>query len=338
MISRQKYKKLKRKRKTKWIKRFLIGALLSLSLIAGYVFFQYQKGVKQAGGANISTEEVAEFNGIKDEQGRINVLLLGIDTRGEEKSRTDTIMIAQYDPKNEKARLVSLMRDIYVDIPDHDSWKLNTANYLGGPELLRQTIKENFDIDVQYYALVDFTGFQTAVDIIAPDGIEMDVEKPMSKNIGVQLEPGLQKLNGEELLGYARFRQDALGDFGRVERQQKVVTALKDEVLSLNSIIKIPELLGALTPYIQTNMGIKDRVGLATQFLLNPAETIETLKIPIDGSYEDKRYERAGAVLEIDFEENRSALKSFLNGEQPNEMTNDSLDTDQENENASTIE
>ncbi len=88
--------------------------------------------------------------GVKDENGRINILLLGVDSRGEEKSRTDSMMIAQVDPKTNETKIVSLMRDMYVQIPGYKGYKLNTAFYLGGPELLRQTIKENFGIDVQY--------------------------------------------------------------------------------------------------------------------------------------------------------------------------------------------
>ena len=92
------------------------------------------------------------------------------------------------------------MRDSYVHIPDHGHNKINHAFFLGGPELLRQTIQTNFGIDIEYYAIVDFQGFIQAVDTIAPDGIEIEVEKYMDYRIDVVLHPGLQKLNGKELL------------------------------------------------------------------------------------------------------------------------------------------
>ncbi|MCA1060807.1 LCP family protein [Rossellomorea aquimaris] len=316
MNTRNDYRKKMRRRK-RFFRIFLVLFLLVITIGTAFTLYQYQAGKMQAGESKAVNDNVAAFNGEKDEQGKVNVLLLGVDSRGEEQSRTDTIMIAQYDPENEKARLVSLMRDIYVDIPDHGKWKLNTSYFLGGPELLRQTLKENFDIDVQYYALVDFKGFQNVVDVLAPNGIEMNVEKPMSEKINVSLEPGLQTLDGEELLGYARFRHDAEGDFGRVERQQKVINALKDELLSLNGVSKLPKLMGTISPYIETNIGGMDRIGLVKEFILNPVNNIETFRLPVDNSYTNERYEKAGAVLEIDFEENKKALKAFLNGEDP---------------------
>jgi polyisoprenyl-teichoic acid--peptidoglycan teichoic acid transferase len=308
-------KRKRKRRKIRFFRVFMVLFLFVLIIFSSTVFYQYHSGAEEAERPTDPRPEVSEFNGEKNEQGKVNVLLLGVDSRGEEASRTDTIMIAQYDPENEEAKIVSLMRDIYVDIPDHGSWKLNTSYFLGGPELLRQTLKESFGIDVQYYALVDFKGFQKVVDVVAPEGVMMDVEKRMSENIDVVLEPGFQKLDGEELLNYARFRHDAEGDFGRVERQQKVINALKEELLSLNGLTKIPRAVGTVSPYVETNMDNMDILGLAKEFVLNPVTNIDMLRVPVDGSYTNERYEQAGAVLEIDFEQNREAIRAFLNGE-----------------------
>ncbi|WP_082051213.1 LCP family protein [Rossellomorea aquimaris] len=316
MKTRNDYRQRMRRRK-RFFRIFLALSFLGLSIGTAYFLYQYQTGKMNAGKTQAASEEIPEFNGKKDEHGKVNILLLGSDTRGEEKSRTDTIMIAQYDPEKGEARLVSLMRDMYVDVPEYGKYKLNTSYFLGGPELLRQTLKENFDIDVQYYALMDFKGFQKVVDALAPDGIEMNVEKEMSTNINVTLEPGLQKLNGKELLGYARFRHDAEGDFGRVKRQQEVINALKDEMLSLNGVSKIPKLMGTVSPYIETNIGSMDRISLAKEFVLNPVDKIDTMRLPIDNSFENARYEGVGAVLDVDMEANTEALKDFLNGEEP---------------------
>jgi polyisoprenyl-teichoic acid--peptidoglycan teichoic acid transferase len=330
MNTRNEYRKRMRRRK-RFFRIFLVVTLFVITLGSGYFLYQYQTGLMQAGGkTEAKSEEIAEFNGQKDEQGKINVLLLGVDSRGEEQSRTDTIMIAQYDPENEEAKLVSLMRDMYVEIPGHGNWKLNTSYFLGGPELLRQTLKENFDIEVQYYALVDFKGFQNVVDVLAPKGIPMNVEKRMEEKIDVVLEPGLQKLNGEELLSYARFRHDAEGDFGRVERQQKVINALKDELISLNGVSKLPKLMGTVSPFIETNISGMDRIGLAKEFILNPVKNIETMRLPVDNSYTNARYEAAGAVLEVDFEQNKEALKAFLNGEEETQLSeNDAMESEE---------
>jgi polyisoprenyl-teichoic acid--peptidoglycan teichoic acid transferase len=304
-------------RKKKRGRKVLLVLLLLIFSLLGYAAYQFYSGYKMAGNDQLQGDY--KFNGVKDENGKVNVLLLGVDSRGEEKSRTDTMMLAQIDPKTNETKLVSFMRDIYVEIPGYKNYKLNTAFYLGGPELLRKTIKHNFDIDIQYFMVVDFKGFEQSVDILAPEGIEMDVEKAMSENIGVSLQPGVQNLNGKELLGYARFRADAEGDFGRVERQQKVINALKDEVLSIGGVTKLPKMAGSIQPYIQTNMSKLDQMSIAKDILLSNTSDMDKLTIPVEGSYGFGSYSGVGSVLEIDFEENTKALKDFLNGKSSDE-------------------
>ncbi|MGG3916182.1 LCP family protein [Rossellomorea vietnamensis] len=310
----------KTKRKKRGRKVILVLLILIFSLI-GYAAFQFYSGYKMAGEDQM--QEDYKFNGVKDENGKVNVLLLGVDSRGEEKSRTDTMMLAQIDPKTNETKLVSFMRDIYAEIPGYKNYKLNTAFYLGGPELLRKTIKQNFDLDIQYYMIVDFKGFEQSVDILAPEGIEMDVEKAMSENIGVSLEPGVQNLNGKELLGYARFRHDENGDFGRVERQQKVIAALKDEALSIGGVTKLPKMAGSIQPYIQTNMSKLDQISIAKDILLSNTSDMDKLTLPVKGSYTNGSYSGVGSVLEIDFEENIQALKDFLSGKSPDDTANE---------------
>ncbi|MBM7584081.1 LCP family protein required for cell wall assembly [Bacillus pakistanensis] len=299
----------KNKKKKRGRKLFLF-LLVLLLIITGYTVFQYYQGLQMADAGD--KKENYEFNGDTDENGRVNILLMGVDSRSEEKSRTDTMMIAQIDPKTNETKLVSLMRDIYVEIPGYQNYKLNTAFYLGGPELLRKTIKQNFGVEIQHYMLVDFKGFEKTVDILAPNGIKIDVEKAMSENIGVQLEQGTQRLNGKELLGYARFRADREGDFGRVERQQKVISAVKEEALSLDSLTKLPKMIGATQPYIETNMGKFDQLGLIKDVLLD-SNNIKKLTIPVEGSYTNGYYEHAGSVIEINFAQNSEELQKFLN-------------------------
>ncbi|TMU87314.1 LytR family transcriptional regulator [Bacillus sp. BHET2] len=306
----------KTKKKKRGRKVILVLLLLIFSLL-GYAAFQFYSGYKMAGEDQM--QEDYKFNGVKDENGKVNILLLGVDSRGEEKSRTDTMMLAQIDPKTNETKLVSFMRDIYAEIPGYQNYKLNTAFYLGGPELLRKTIKQNFDLDIQYFMIVDFKGFEQSVDVLAPKGIEMDVEKAMSENIGVSLQPGVQQLNGKELLGYARFRHDEEGDFGRVERQQKVIAALKDEVLSIGGVTKLPKMAGSIQPYIQTNMNKLDQISIAKDILLSNSSDMDKLTIPVKGSYGFGSYSGVGSVLEIDFEENIQALKDFLNGKSSDE-------------------
>ncbi|MBT2697066.1 MULTISPECIES: LCP family protein [unclassified Bacillus (in: firmicutes)] len=305
--------KYQTKKKRRWPSVLLVFLLL-IGAGAGYAYYQYKQGVNQSLKKmnNKASNVVYAFEGKKDQYGGTNILVLGSDARGKEKSRADTIMIVHYNEDKGTFKLTSIMRDSYLEIPGHGQHKVNSAFARGGPELMRQTIKQNFDIDLQYYVIVDFQGFVQLIDEAFPNGVEIDVEKKMSKNIDVTLEPGLQKLNGAEMLGYVRYRHDAIGDFGRVERQQKAVKAIGDQLMGLQTIPKLPKLIGVVTPYVNTNMSTSDITFMAKDFFSNDRGNIDTLRIPVENSYSDARISGEGAVLEIDVEKNKEALHQFI--------------------------
>jgi polyisoprenyl-teichoic acid--peptidoglycan teichoic acid transferase len=305
---------LRRKKRVRWKRIILFIFILMMGSVGAYATYQYKLGVSLTDDGKFTDDEkVAEaFQGEDVKFGRINVLLLGSDTRGEEHARTDTIMIAHYDQETHQSKLISIMRDTYVVVPGHGNQKINAAYAYGGPELIRQTIKENFDIDINYYAIVDFEGFSKIADVIAPNGIEVDVPYEMSYGIGTTIEPGKQKLHGDNLLGYVRFRHDNLSDFGRVQRQQEVIGKLKDEAMNIGSILKLPKILGVVDPYIDTNLDTPTLLSLGKDLLTNKTNDLKTLRIPVKDSYSDKRFEGVGAVLSINLEQNKSALSEFL--------------------------
>ncbi|MCH6264435.1 LCP family protein [Neobacillus citreus] len=304
----------RRKKRVKWTRILLLILLLMIGSVGAYATYQYKQGVSLADGGKFKdeTKNAKAFQGEDVKFGRINVLLLGSDSRGEEHARTDSIMIAHYDQDTHQSKLISIMRDTYVNIPGHGKQKINAAYAYGGPELLRQTIKENFDIDLNYYAIVDFEGFSKIADIIAPDGIEVDVPSKMSYGIGTTIEPGIQTLHGDKLLGYVRFRHDKLSDFGRVQRQQEVIGKLKDQAMSVGSILKLPKMLGVINPYVDTNLDTPTLLSLGKDLLTNQSNDIKTMRIPVDGSYTNEQFKNVGAVLSINLEQNRSALNDFL--------------------------
>ncbi|WML49629.1 LCP family protein [Neobacillus sp. PS3-34] len=177
---------------------------------------------------------------------------------------------------------------------------------------MRQTIKENFDIDLQYYVIVDFQGFVQLIDEAFPDGVEINVEKKMSEYIAYTLQPGVQKLDGKHLLAYVRFRHDRIGDFGRVKRQQQVVQALREQLSSIKTIPKLPKLIGVVAPYVNTNMDTTDILFMAKDFLTKDEGSLKTLRIPVDNSFTEPRIYGEGSVLKIDVEKNREALHQFI--------------------------
>ena len=301
----------KRKKRIRWSSIFLLLFLL-VGAVALYSYMQYRSGVNDSEKTAEENKQEYQFNGESDRNGLTNILLIGSDARAKETSRSDTIMIASYNPDTESYKLTSIMRDTYVEIPGHGMNKINAAFALGGPELLRQTIKENFDVSLQYYSIVDFEGFVRLIDEAFPEGVEVNVEKKMSEGIGVTLEPGVQRLDGKHLLGYVRFRQDAVGDFGRVERQQNVIKEVGKQFASIQTLPKLPKLVGVVTPFINTNMDTGDILFMGKGLISKDNRNIETMRIPVEGSFKNQRVSGAGAVLAIDFEENRAALEEFL--------------------------
>lgn len=290
---------------------FLTLIILALLGLAGYFYFQYKAGYDLAGG---NKESNIEFKGDPSLKDKENILLIGVDSRGEEQSRSDTMILLSWDQKTNDIRMVSFMRDIYAAIPGYKSYKLNTAYYLGGVSLLQETLGNMFDVKINHYAIIDFKNFEKLVDVAAPNGVEVTVPHDMSKNIGVSLKKGTQRLNGKELLGFARFRHDNEGDFGRVDRQQQALEALKTEVLSASNVSHYPKLIGALQGYVQTDLTRSQQMGLVFNAVKGGDVSIEKLTIPAKNTYKYASYPGVGSVLQIDEEKNRQIVTDFLEG------------------------
>lgn len=290
---------------------FLTLIILVLLGLAGYFYFQYKAGYDLAGG---NKESNIEFKGDPSLKDKENILLIGVDSRGEEQSRSDTMILLSWDQKTNDIRMVSFMRDIYAAIPGYKSYKLNTAYYLGGVSLLQETLGNMFDVKINHYAIIDFKNFEKLVDVAAPNGVEVTVPHDMSKNIGVSLKKGTQRLNGKELLGFARFRHDNEGDFGRVDRQQQALEALKTEVLSASNVSHYPKLIGALQGYVQTDLTRSQQMGLVFNAVKGGDVSIEKLTIPAKNTYQYASYPGVGSVLQIDEEKNRQIVTDFLEG------------------------
>lgn len=300
--------------KKKRIRKRRFIPLIFLLLLVGsvlYIYFSYQSGLNIAKDNGVE-QKAHEFNGVDNNNGKKNILLLGADREVDGTQRTDVIMIAQYDYMQKEMKLVSMMRDIYVDIPGYQSYKINSVYSLGGVELLRKTIRQNFGIDVEEYAVVDYDAFESVVDVINKDGIPIDVEKDMSAKIGTELKKGEHQLGGKDLLAYARFRHDAEGDFGRVRRQQQVIDAMKSEALTLGNILKLPKIAGTGMGHVNTSMSDGEMYRMMASFLVRGDKDIETLTIPMENTYQFMDTAQAGNVIDLDFETNNQHLQDFL--------------------------
>ncbi|MDD3655373.1 MAG: LCP family protein [Atribacterota bacterium] len=198
-------------------------------------------------------------------QDRLNILAVGTDSV-ETKGRADTILILSVAPKNKDTLLFSIPRDIRVMIPDRGMDKINHAFAYGGIDLLEKTIEEFMGISIHYYGIVDFEGFSYIIDAL--NGVDIFVEKDMyyidrAGSLRINLRSGQQILNGEKALEYVRFRSDAMGDLGRIQRQQKLINAVIEKILNFESMAKIPTIINNLTDYIKTNMNPNELIALA---------------------------------------------------------------------------
>ncbi|MBI5972427.1 LCP family protein [Staphylococcus caledonicus] len=304
----------RRKKKKKLRKLPFIILILALLLIIAiiYIVHGYRSGVDYAE-KHAKDIKVHKFNGPVKNDGKISVLVLGADQANGGQSRSDSIMVVQYDYIHKKMKMLSVMRDTYAEIPGYQNYKINAAYSLGGPELLRKTLNKNLGINPEYYAVIDFKGFEKMIDELEPNGVPIDVEKNMSENIGVSLKKGHQRLNGKELLGYARFRHDEEGDFGRVRRQQQVMQTLKQELVSPSTVVKLPKVAGILRGYINTNMPNSAIFQTGTSFGIRGDKNVESLTVPVKNSYQNINTNNDGSALEIDKEKNKEAIKKFFN-------------------------
>ncbi|MDT8859629.1 LCP family protein [Alkalihalobacillus sp. MEB130] len=330
MSTRKSIKAIQKRRRVRNIFLFFsVAIILLVGTGISYVYFQYEAGRTESQQythqqtEQQTLEQFQKKNQIDDNtiikakepenNEPINLLLVGVDTSEAAIARTDTIMLAQYNPKNGDAKIASIMRDSYVEIPGRSKNKINASFAFGGIDLLQQTIEHNFGLNIHYYALANFEGFINMVDTIAPNGLEVNIERKMEDpNNSIYFEPGIQNLNGEDTLKYVRFRKDFENDFGRVKRQQEVIKHLQNELFTISGITKIPKVIGTLEPHLETNMRTTKLLSLGRDVVLNPVDQVETMRIPVEESYSDAYYPHAGAVLEIDLTKNRQALADFF--------------------------
>lgn len=201
---------------------------------------------------------------------RVNILLLGGDARGLDEgqtARSDSILVASFDPVTKKAHLFSVLRDTYVDIEGHGRGRINTALALGNYPLAMQTVGDLLGLDIQYYVYTDFEGFKALIDTIG--GIYFDVEKDMQytdnadgNRYDIDLKKGYQLLDGDKALQYVRFRHDAMSDFTRTERQRNFLQAVSKELQSTWNIIRMKKILESVQPYVDMNLSVRDMLQL----------------------------------------------------------------------------
>jgi len=249
------------------------------------------------------------------DSGIVNLLLIGQDQRDpEDTARSDSIILCTLQPDAGKVVITSFLRDLYVTIPGHDDNRLNAAYALGGMELLRNTMEENFGLAIDGCIEVDFSRFAGIIDLLGGVSIDLRQDEADAVNRAVPgtLSEGSFLLTGEQALAYARIRNlDADGDFSRTNRQRKLLSALlhRWEDASFLSILSV---IADILPLIATDLSSREVLLLAAKlFPLLKAPAIVSQRIPAAGTYSCSTI-RGMAVLTADMDSARKLLEETL--------------------------
>lgn len=237
-------------------RRYLPTVILTLVFIAaaacGAIF----------GGFLDSDDKPKTEEGMLVAADKATVMIMGVDSRGDDVGRSDTLMIATIDPKQHQAALLSIPRDTRVKIRGHGWDKINAAYAYGNYQLTRSTVEQFLGVPMDHYIIINMEGFQKIIDAIG--GVDIDVEKrmvysdPWDDNGGlhINLYPGQQHMDGKTAVTYVRYR-DEEGDIGRIKRQQKFMKAVMDKVLSPAIIPRIPSIIAEVFEAVKTDMSIR---------------------------------------------------------------------------------
>lgn len=222
----------------------------------------------------------------------INILVMGLDRvldaeAGSEEAfegHSDTMLLVRFDPRNNNLSMLSIPRDTQVYIPTVGVAKINDANVYGGADLAIETVEETLnEVRVDRYVRVTNDAFRELVDLVG--GVEVYVPHPMkytdvTQQLEIDLEQGLQTLNGSQAEQFARFRMDEYGDIGRVQRQQILIKALRQSLQSPTVLPKIPQAVQLMQQFVDTNLSVEEMLALVGFGLNLEKEDIKMVMLP----------------------------------------------------------
>jgi polyisoprenyl-teichoic acid--peptidoglycan teichoic acid transferase len=301
-IDRHYRREMKKKKRRRRVLFFLVIPMILIAFsVAGYGAYLYKKAetVFSSSYKNLDGREKSDKreNEVNPEVDNVSVLFIGVDESESrdygEKTRSDALMLATLNEKEKTVKLVSIPRDSYVYIPEVGyKTKINHAHYYGGPKATIETVEETLDIPVDYYVKMNFYAFMDVIDAL--NGITVEVPYELyekdaeDKSNAIHLQPGKQKLTGEEALALARTRK-LDNDIERGKRQQEILRAIIKKAVSANSLSKYDDIIEAIGSNMETNMTF-DEMKALTSYGLNGKLDIETLSLAgaddyIDGIY-----------------------------------------------------
>ncbi|WP_101842971.1 LCP family protein [Halobacillus sp. Marseille-P3879] len=247
--------------------------LLTVSGIAIYLISNVRSTVNNHLHTDIESIDTAVTKKKLNNKDPLNILLLGVDERENDRGRSDTMIILTLDPDNEKMQMVSIPRDTEAEIiGDGRVTRMNHAYAYGGSDMAVDTVESFLDIEIDYFTRVNMEGLSQLVNSV--DGITVHNNRAFQYD-GYQFPQGQLQLTGKESLAYVRMRkEDPQGDLGRNERQRQVIQGVIDKGASLNMISKVGDVMDVLGDNVSTNMDFKALRKLATNYSGARKETV----------------------------------------------------------------
>ena len=278
---RESYKekiRLRKMRERKWVQAVagaIAGVLVLALLYCGYVIYSDDLWF---GKLQDSDKQATEESSLKDQ---VNILVMGVDKREDDVGRSDTLFLVSIDPKRQQIFQLSIPRDTRLLIPGYGWDKVNHAYSLGGKDLMVETVEGFLGVKIQHTVEIDFQGFYRIVDAIG--GVEIDVEKRMyyedpwdeDGGLVIDLRPGLQRMNGRTAITYVRYR-DEDGDIGRIERQQKFMKAVVDQVSRPAIITRLPAIISEVSSAVETDLSTLELLNLGRFFKESRDKNMQT--------------------------------------------------------------
>ncbi|MCD7886503.1 MAG: LCP family protein [Clostridiales bacterium] len=321
--------------------RILLIVLLVLVVIAGglFIFIQVKLGaIGRVFSSNYGDEstDITQIEAVDwgeagvatSVDGVVNVLLVGQDTRTGERERSDTMIILSINKNTEQITMVSLMRDLYVQIPGYSNNRLNAAYQLGGFDLLDETIETNFAIVIDYNVEVDFEGFENIIETLG--GIDVELTEAEAEYINGKLKQdtlveGVNHLSGEEALWYCRTRKVGNSDFERTERQRRVLEIIFEDLKDA-SWLKLLKAYDSVASSITTDMNNTQIISIAYSAYTMDLSEMNSYRIPADNTYYNATLSAGMEVLiPNDWDETRALLWDYLYSD-PEEETETETD------------
>lgn len=288
----------------------LILILVGILGIASYAFHLSNKVNRVEIDRKAITDTGKEIS--KKAEEVTTILLSGTDYSGDEYAASDSTMILAIDKKNNKINLCSLMRDIYLDLPDGGKSNLNYTMSSGGPELLLKTVNYNFNLNIDKFVEVNLKQLPTVIDKLG--GVEINITddelnyinkyiQNIDKNNGTSTPPvtsnGKQLLNGTQASAYCRIRYTEGRDFKRTERQRDVLTALFNKVKDTPHS-EIPGIVSELLPLVSTNLSNSEILSIASEVVGMNITNINQGRFPLDEDLTTEWTDMYHMIIDVD--------------------------------------